>query len=241
MPPKKTTKKNIKEDTKSSSLINSSTTGSNNTNNTSNNTALVDINYDPEIMKEILITLSNSIDSKCNQIIKDSEFMITSLQQLFRLELIKLPKEIRNMTMKEFQNEFNDDLITNSNTNINTLNTKLYETPMKKNIIIPSTPNTMLRLPKQGELLISTNGSPIGAYTVVKNPNNPSYNQNEIYLVPPTPGVYINKNNNTNEIIDVDTININELTKEDKIKTLKQMEDVMNNMKSMMEKLKQGL
>ena len=70
----------------------------------------VDVNYNPEIINSALHDLEMQMKSKCNQIQKDADFMCTSIKQAFHLELIKLPNQVKGMSMSRFRSEFGDSL-----------------------------------------------------------------------------------------------------------------------------------
>jgi hypothetical protein len=57
----------------------------------------IDVQYNPDIIHGLLQDLSSQIDVKCALIEKDIEFMATSIQQAFQLELIKLPTQVKKV------------------------------------------------------------------------------------------------------------------------------------------------
>lgn len=206
----------------------------------------IDVQYNPEIVNNLLEDLSLQVEVKCNQIQKDADFMITSIQQAFHLELIKLPSQVKQMSIKRFKEEFGDSLeaVTrgamvgplterniNDNSNKNKTNHKVFQTPShhKQHSNVPS---TSLRQPKEGEFILSANGSPLGEFTTVKKA--PKNTKN---LIPPTPGVFVPLS--TGEIIDLEDADIENMSQENKADALNKMQNVMSNMQALMAKLSQ--
>ena len=70
----------------------------------------IDVQYNPDIVTGLLADLEMQLNSRCNQLQKDSDFMAISLQQAFHLELIKLPSQVKNMSLRRFRDEFGDSL-----------------------------------------------------------------------------------------------------------------------------------
>ena len=66
----------------------------------------IDVNYNPDIIDTMLIELKSQMEGKCDQVTKDTEFMITSIQQAFHLELIKLPSQVKQMRWARRLNEW---------------------------------------------------------------------------------------------------------------------------------------
>ena len=209
----------------------------------------LDVQYDPDLVNGLIEALSKQIDTKCTQIQKDSDFMITSLRETFNLELIKLPKQIQQMPLSRFKEEFGESLeavtrgaiaaISTSKSQIiyasaqkqKTNSNKVFQTPSSnlKNIYIAETPS---RLPKEGEIILSANGSPLGEFvsTVVK-PKSKSVNS----IVPQTPGnVYIPLE--TGKIMDLETTDVESLTQEDKEDAYNKLQAMMSSMQLLMKK-----
>ena len=218
----------------------------------------LDVQYDPDLVNGLIEALSKQIDTKCTQIQKDSDFMITSLRETFNLELIKLPKQIQQMPLSRFKEEFGESLeavtrgaiaaistsksqIKNSSSSRNSIyasaqkqktnSNKVFQTPSSnlKNIYIAETPS---RLPKEGEIILSANGSPLGEFvsTVVK-PKSKSVNS----IVPQTPGnVYIPLE--TGKIMDLETTDVESLTQEDKEDAYNKLQAMMSSMQLLMKK-----
>jgi hypothetical protein len=205
----------------------------------------LDIQYNPDIIENLLTDLKTQVDASCNQIQKDSDFMITSMQQAFHLELIKLPSQVKKMTVKRFKEEFGNSIEAVArgamggpstlnpvpSTNATTTSSKLvFQTPShhhKSNL-------ASFRNPKEGEIILSENGSPLGEFkTVVKAPKS-----NMSSIMPPTPanpGVYLRLKG---EIIDIDSVDDN-MTAETKQDAILQVQSIMTNMQEMMAKLTQ--
>lgn len=207
----------------------------------------IDVQYNPEIVSNLLEDLSSQVEIKCNQIQKDADFMITSILQAFHLELIKLPSQVKQMSIKRFKEEFGDSLeaVTrgamvgplsernvNDFSNKNKLNQKVFETPSHHGKHSSNIPSTLLRQPKEGEFILSANGSPLGEFTTVKKA--PKNTKN---LIPPTPGVFVPLS--TGEIIDLEDVDIENMSQENKADALNKMQNVMSNMQALMAKLSQ--
>lgn len=208
----------------------------------------IDVQYNPDIVTGLLEELQLQVDAKCHQLQKDSDFMITSLQQAFHLELIKLPTQVKSMSLRRFQDEFGDSLEavtrgaikgrlndpTRGNlidvSNLSTGNQSLqrpFQTPSggkgTSSRILP----TAMRNPKDGEKMMSMNGSPLGEFqTVVK-----ASKQNNL-LVPPTPGVFIPLE--SGDIIDMETMDVSALSKDHREDALLKMQTMMNNIQMAM-------
>eukprot|EP01038_Epipyxis_sp_PR26KG_P004665 gene4665-6553_t len=212
----------------------------------------IDVQYNPDIISNLLGELSNQVDAKCNQIQRDSDFMITSIQQAFHLELIKLPNQVKTMSMKRFKEEFGDSLeaVTRVAINGNTIKnndfhkntSRLLQTPSQKfgnnsNQISLQTPaaSTQVRFPKEGEVILSANGSPLGQFNTVKKI--PKGDLNGKNIIPPTPGLYVPLS--SGEVIDMDSADIENLSEQDRQDALLKMQEVMNNMQAIMSKLTQ--
>ena len=217
----------------------------------------LDVQYDPDLVNGLIEALSKQIDTKCTQIQKDSDFMITSLRETFNLELIKLPKQIQQMPLSRFKEEFGESLeavtrgaiaaistsksqIKNSSSGRNSIyasaqkqktsSNKVFQTPSSnlKNYIT----ETPSRLPKEGEIILSANGSPLGEFisTVVK-PKSKSVNS----IVPQTPGnVYIPLE--TGKIMDLETTDVESLTQEDKEDAYNKLQAMMSSMQLLMKR-----
>eukprot|EP01035_Chromulina_nebulosa_P019280 gene19280-25138_t len=205
----------------------------------------LDAHYNPDAIQSLLFELGKQVESKCNHIQNDSNFMITSIQEAFHLELIKLPTQVKKMSLARFREEFGDSLeavtrgtmIGNDKSNQsipfnksrNNRQSMLFQTPMaKSHNIIAETPST--RYPKEGEMIVSANGSPLGVFNTVVKAKNPA-----TLTVPATPGVYLPLK--SGDVIDIDSINIDTLTDEIKQDALSKMQDMMSNMQKLMDKL----
>eukprot|EP01039_Chlorochromonas_danica_P010477 gene10477-11607_t len=199
----------------------------------------IDVQYNPDIVANLLKELQLHTESKCAQIQRDAEFMITSMQQDFYMELIKLPTQVKQMSIKRFKEEFGYSLeaitrgVMAGNNEQNSLIEKGLVTPAGKKVNYAHARN-----PREGELIVSVNGSPLGSFSTVKKPPRP-LEYNGVMPPPPTPGVYMPLP--TGEVVDLDSLsedNLQALSVQDKQKALLQMEAVMENMKSLMQKLK---
>lgn len=217
----------------------------------------VDVKYNPEIISNTLSDLKANTEVKCQMILRETDFLITSMQQAFHLEMIKLPANVKNMSMKQFREEFNFSLeaVTRSVMlgatatgnfkpplmphGVSTKSThhhNVYETPSAKGrgqFNVLQTPMTAaMRNPREGEVILSTNGSPLGEFTTVKKAPRGA---DKALLVPPTPGVFVPLK--SGEIVDLDSTDIENMPEEAKLDALEQMQIMMQNMKAMMEKL----
>lgn len=199
----------------------------------------IDVQYNPDIVANLLKELQAHTESKCAQIQRDADFMITSMQQDFYMELIKLPTQVKQMSIKRFKEEFGFSLeaITRG---VMAGNEQQQSSLIEKGLVTPAGKKvnySHARNPREGELIVSVNGSPLGSFSTVKKPPRPlEYNG---IMPPPTPGVYLPLS--TGEIVDIDSLNednLQALSDQDKQKALLQMEAVMENMKSLMQKLK---
>lgn len=239
----------------------------------------IDVNYNPEIIQAALSDLELQMNSKCKQIQKDAEFMCTSIKQAFHLELIKLPNQVKTMSLSRFRSEFGDSLeavtrgaigkgkssntISSANGRSENIANKssirssgsissrksssssdtVFQTPSgsKSGSHVHQTPSTSLkRQPKEGEILLSANGSPLGEYdsTCIK-PKGPGSR------VPPTPtpGTSANLELASGLTVNVEDINEEEIasmTAEVKTDALQKMQAMMANMQAMMDKLQQA-
>jgi hypothetical protein len=204
----------------------------------------IDVQYNPDIVANLLKDLSIMTDAKCSQLEKDAEFMITSMKQAFHLEMIKLPNQVKQMSMKRFKEEYGQSLEAVTRGNIATLankstandknaqNQKVFQTPSIRRNNNAAAPSTIMRAPREGEVILSANGSPLGEFnTVVKAPK-----QDRSCIIPATPGVFIPLK--TGEVVDMEAVDVSELTPDMKHEALNQMQTMMDNMKKMMDKLK---
>ena len=207
----------------------------------------IDIQYNPDIILSLLNELAANVEIRCSQIQKDSDFLSTSIQQAFHLELIKLPNQVKQMSVKRFKEEFGFSLeavtrgaISNNkhssksidpNTNDNRRsNLKVFETPSQRNKFASL---VTTRAPREGEFLLSQNGSPLGEFKTVKKA--PKAGGNDL-LIPPTPsGIYVPLK--SGEVISLDPDNVENLSLAAKKEALHKMQEMMSNMQSMMTKL----
>lgn len=205
-----------------------------------------DVKYNPDIVANMLSDLKANVDSRCEMLRSETEFQITSMQQAFHLELIRLPNNVKQMSMKQFRDEFNFSLeaVTrsvmlggNSISSKTAGNRSVFETPAHNRKAAPLSvlqtpaPSTAIRNPREGEVILSANGSPLGEFqTVVKAPR-----ANNNNIIPPTPGVFVPLK--SGEVVDLDALDIENMPTETKLDTLQQMEMMMQNMKQMMERL----
>ena len=251
----------------------------------------IDVQYNPEIINSVLKDLELQVNSKCTQIQKDADFMCTSIKQAFHLELIKLPNQVKSMSLARFRSEFGESLeavtrgaikgsVSSSRENSNTGNrlqsasssssskgsmggghcktssgSAAYSTPSGAKGRVAQTPGTAARRPRQGEALLSANGSPLGAYdvaaagTAIKSKTGQGSTQTPSHgmpraAVPPTPGT-MHMPLSSGEVVVVDMQNSADIDDEaiasmsisTKLDALAKMQAMMANMQSLMEKL----
>ena len=66
----------------------------------------LDVRYNPDIIRGLINDLTTQVDVKCALVKKDVDFMSTLIKQAFHLELIKLPKNVKQMSLKQFKKKF---------------------------------------------------------------------------------------------------------------------------------------
>lgn len=66
----------------------------------------LDVRYNPDIIRGLIDDLTTQVDVKCALVKKDVDFMSTLIKQSFHLELIKLPKNVKQMSLKQFKKKF---------------------------------------------------------------------------------------------------------------------------------------
>lgn len=197
------------------------------------NVTSIDIQYNPDLVPGILQDIERTMESKCAQIKKDVDFMATSIQQAINIELIKLPNQVKTMTLRRFREEYGDSLeaVTRgaiggqslANKKPLTTNPSVFQTPNSKFVNL----STPARNPREGEQICSRNGSPLGQFTTaVKVPKSTS-------LVPPTPGVFVPLR--TGDVIDLESVE--DLPEELKEDALKRMQEMVSNMQLLMAKI----
>jgi len=202
----------------------------------------VDVKYNPDIVSSLLSDLHIHTEAKCQSLLKDTEFQITSMQQAFHFELIKLPNNVKQMTMKQFREEFNfsADAVTRSVFQVPNAgkggkvpNPSAFETPSRKGPkSVLQTPGSAMRNPREGEVILSMNGSPLGEFSTMKKAPRAA---DKGLIIPPTPGVFVPLNNG--EIVDIDNLDVESMPLEAKHETMEKMQNMMQNMRAMMERL----
>mmetsp|Transcript_33929 Transcript_33929/g.34566 ORF Transcript_33929/g.34566 Transcript_33929/m.34566 type:complete len:238 (+) Transcript_33929:112-825(+) len=212
----------------------------------SENLTTIDVKYNPDIINSHLQDIEDHVQSKCNQIQKDIDFMKTSLRQAFHLELIKIPTHVKQMSVHRFREEFGEsleavtrDAISSSKCNPGN---NIYSTGIKNKAGAKPAFQTpgharsnadALRQPKEGERILSQNGSPLGVFnTIIKAPRTDGGGN----IIPQTPGVYVPLQ--TGDVIGLDDVSSlpNDLKEEAIIK----VQEMMNSMQSHLNKLKQS-
>lgn len=198
-----------------------------------NTITTVDIHYNPDIVEGMLQDIENQTEAKCAQIKKDIDFMVTSIQQMFHLELIKIPNHVKQMSLQRFRDEFGDSLDAANRASVNQSNIGTTIKSSKNENLILQTPSSKFnvsataRHPREGEVILSKNGSPLGEFTTCVKAPRPN-------TVPATPGVYVPLS--TGDIIDME--NISSLPDDLKTDALEKMQIMMNNMQTVMNRMK---
>ena len=225
----------------------------------SNGSAQIDVQYNPDIVAGLLQELGEQVDLKCSQIQTDTDFIIMQLQQQFQIELIKIPTQIKKMPLSKFRDQYGDSLDLmpkqnsnsggdgkmrpplfqsnlnhqNINNNNNSKNANVMETPFAKPFQTKTTLlGTAIRAPKEGEFILSANGSPLGGFITAQKPIR---QPDASCIVPQTPGVFVPLKNG--EIVDIENIDVSKLDKFAKDDALAQMQAMVDNMQKLMSKL----
>ena len=198
----------------------------------------VDVLYNPDIIGSVLDDMEAQMNAKCAQLQRDADFMCTTIKQKFQVEIIKLPKDVKKMSLNRFKEEFGDNIgaVISGKTSgrggglAKAMN---FQTPSGKSRGDGNhlqTPGTVSRRPKAGEVILSENGSPLGEYTstVVKE-------KSDRALIPSTPGVQVPMKNG--QVIDIDSIDVNSMDDEEKEDAMAKMQAMMANMQALMNKL----
>jgi hypothetical protein len=197
----------------------------------------IDVIYNPDIINGLLQELGSHVEAKCHKIKNDTDFMIAKLKQIFGQECVKIPTQIKQMSLKKFQQQYGDSI-----TNVASSKSKIKPQAQQQNSnrasskLMTMTPavgkklKVPLRAPREGEDILSSNGSPLGEFsTVVKQPHSTS-------IIPQTPGVFVPLNNG--EIVDIESVAVEELSQEAKDEALEKMQIMMENMQNIINKLK---
>jgi hypothetical protein len=222
----------------------------------------IDVQYNPDIVAGLLQELGEQVDMKCSQIQTDTDFIIMQLQQQFQIELIKIPTQIKKMSLSKFRQQYGDslDLIPKANNanssgdnkirppllqsnsfNQNIINhnhNNVMETPFAKPFQTKSTLlGTAIRAPKEGEFILSANGSPLGGFTTAqKLPRGGPFGPGGASsIIPQTPGVFVPLK--SGEIVDIENIDVTKLDQFAKDDALAQMQAMMDHMQNLMSKL----
>ena len=222
----------------------------------------IDMKYNPELLASILSDLEKQVQLKCLQIQKDADFMATSIQQAFHLELIKLPTQVKQMSLARFRSEFGDSLEavtrggsrsyssisgggsssssgsssgSSSSSAVKSVrsSSRVFETPSSRRsarMSVAQTPSS--RNPREGEMLLSANGSPLGEFQTVVKAGRPGPK----IAVPATPGLFVPLQ--TGDVLDMDNADIDSMSQDVKQDALAKMQEMMANMQALMDKLK---
>jgi Nbl1 / Borealin N terminal/Cell division cycle-associated protein 8 len=216
----------------------------------------IDVQYNPKIVDGLLYELMQQVDTKCTQLQKDSDFMTMSIQQAFHLELIKLPTQVKNMSLARFKEEFGDSLEAVTRSAIGGLanksvamksNTSTFGSAVKSNrpnIKVFQTPSggqkgqfnsisTVMRNPREGEKILSSNGSPLGDFRTVVKASKPGGG-----VIPATPGVFIPLD--SGDVIELSSIDISSLSKDHKDDALAKMQAMMASIQNCIVKIEKS-
>lgn len=247
--------------------------GEGNDANDDTNMKKLDPKYNPELIATLIKELGTRVDERCHQITSATDFSILQLRNQFQLELMKLPKSVKKMSLKKFRDEFGENFslipgdgqaipstISNTASAAEASKSRLPFAPVpsfnsSSNVPSSSIPapmtaqkpsnptssvfetpmlargNITIRAPKEGEKILSENGSPLGEFaTAVKAPR-PAES-----MVPQTPGVFVPLK--SGEVLDVENTDLQSLDPKLKADALVQMQTMMDNMKRMMDKMK---
>jgi hypothetical protein len=190
----------------------------------------VDVMYNPDIIGSVLDDMESQMTTKCQQLQREADFMCTTIKQKFQVEIIKLPKDVKKMSLARFKEEFGESIgavISGKGVSKERARSD-FQTPSGKNRNVAQTPGTAMRKPKAGEIILSENGSPLGEFTatVVKEKSSRT-------LVPSTPGVHVPLSDG--QVLNID--NVDTMDTEEKEDALVKMQAMMDNMQLLMEKL----
>ena len=206
--------------------------------NSEDDAKIIDIKYNPDAVNSLLEDIEKDLNAKCIQIEKESDFMVTSLQQAFNLELIKIPTHVKQMSLARFREEFKESLdAVTRGAMAGKSSIVVAHKSEARNLAVFQTPSqprhadrSKSRPPVEGEEILSANGSPLGEFqTVVKAPKSGPG------LVPPTPGVFVPLRNG--EIVDIESVDVELLSQEVKQDAISKMQAMMDNMHALMSKL----
>lgn len=204
-----------------------------------------DVRFDQESIKMMLKDLESRMESKCMHIQKETEFIATSIRQSFHLELIKIPTQVKQMSLAKFRDEYGESMeavtrgaitgrppmpapkTASKPTRSRDSDAKVFQTPVGRRGAAPT--GTALRNPREGETILSQNGSPLGVFQTAVKAAKPGPAP-----VGQTPaGVYVPLNNG--EVVDLERIAT--LPAEERQDALKKMQDMMNSMQTLMKKI----
>jgi hypothetical protein len=212
----------------------------------------VDVQYNPDVVENLINDLGSSVDAKCSSIQQDSDFMAASIEQSFHLELIKLPTAVKQMSMKRFKEEFGFSMEAFTRGAIvgqqaqskasSRSDHSFGESRAISNRTVMQTPasskyssNATPRMPREGEQLLSENGSPLGEFQTVKKAVRPGGNN----LVPATPSVFVPlKNGTVMDVTELGENDIENLAPSDRAETIDKLQETMSNMQALMDKLR---
>uniref|UniRef100_A0A7S1BD52 Borealin N-terminal domain-containing protein n=1 Tax=Corethron hystrix TaxID=216773 RepID=A0A7S1BD52_9STRA len=200
--------------------------------------------------RESVETLIQDIEDEVNRCIdavrRDSRNFCIRLQSDMKCELLKLPPSMRKMKLKNFNKHFGGELrlVVPSNGTMERTKVRPFglkrvrpvdnydrtalQTPLKP---VPSLPRSLatLRAPRQGEMLMSTNGSPVNHCnemfaTIKKRKVNPGADDMPSALLE----------------VNVDLSMVKNLPSEAKENAWMQLKTVTDELNSIMKKIKEG-
>jgi len=148
----------------------------------------------------------------------------------------KINSSKTNLGKSQIENNKKDILSTAQKSSRSSARLGVCQTPMQSkdgSSFIPETPSTQLRQPRDGEYIVSANGSPLGEFNTVVKP------KGGISIIPQTPGVYVPLS--SGEIVDVENVDINAMSQDAKMDAYNKMKDMMSSMQALMAKLEKPL
>lgn len=205
----------------------------------------IDVQHNPEAMNVLIEGLREQLDSRCRQLLSDRDMQMMSIQANFNMELIKIPTNVKKMSLSQFRKEFGESLeavvlgTISGKGELSAAQKRITQGNSRSSMKIFQTPSHHRhhdksgRAPVEGEKILSTNGSPLGEFqTVVKAP------KSGVGMIPPTPGVYVPLG--SGEVVDIDSVDIEQMSREQKVDAISKMQAMMESMQALMSKLGNG-
>lgn len=189
----------------------------------------IDVQYNPEMMNGYLQDLESKLNEKTLHIQKEINFMKGALKNAFQMEIVKIPKDVKQMSLSRFREEFGEsiDAVNRSNQG----GSKFAAQHVSKPLQTPSHfrgGSTLMRAPVEGEKILSLNGSPLGEFCTVMKDMKGSKS-----VIPQTPGVFLPLQ--AGGVVDLDEIA--SLPEEQKKEALAKIKSMMDTMQTVVSKL----